>query len=63
MRTAGVRDHLGESELLKPGIALRRNYVRRKPQEDTARYLAGALQAAVAAESLCSGFGPASRER
>jgi hypothetical protein len=63
MRTAGVRDHLAESELLKPGIALRRMIVRRKPQEDPARYLAGALQTALVVEALCSGFGPASRER
>ena len=62
MRTAGVRDHLGESELLNPGIALRRMIVRRKPQADPARYLAGALQAAVAVGALYSGFGPASRE-
>jgi len=63
MRTAEVRDHLGESELLKPGIALRRMSVRHKPQEDPARYLVGALQTAVAGEALCSGFVPASRER
>lgn len=62
MRTAGVRDHLGESELLKPGIALRRMIVRRKPKADPARYLVGALQPAIAVEALCSGFGPAPRE-
>jgi hypothetical protein len=63
MRTAGVRDHLAESELLEPGIALRRIIVRCKPRTDPARYLVGAPQTLVAVEALCSGFGPASRER
>ena len=63
MRTAGVRDHSGESEVLEPDIALRRMIVRRKQKEVPARYLVGALQPAIAVEALCSGFGPASRKR
>ena len=63
MRRAGVRDHLAESELLEPGIALRGMIVRCKRQTDPARYLVGAPQTTVAGEALCSGFGPASRER
>jgi len=63
MRRAEVRDHLVESELLEPGIVPRRKIVRCKPQTDPARCLVGAPQTTVAGEALCSGFGPASRER